>query len=50
MKDEVQRTMTADEMPEKWVNLEDIADYLSVSNDTIRNWIKEGLRKGKITE
>jgi excisionase family DNA binding protein len=42
MKDEVQRTMTADEMPEKWVNLEDIADYLSVSNDTIRNWIKGG--------
>lgn len=42
MKDEVQRTMTADEMPGKWVNLEDIADYLSVSNDTIRNWIKDG--------
>lgn len=27
---------------EKWVNLEDIADYLSVSQDTIRAWIKEG--------
>ena len=27
---------------EKWVNLEDIADYLSVSQDTIRTWIKEG--------
>nr|DAV39561.1 MAG TPA: helix-turn-helix domain protein [Bacteriophage sp.] len=26
---------------EKWVNLEDIADYLSVSQDTIRTWIKE---------
>lgn len=25
---------------EKWVNLEDIADYLSVSKDTIRAWIK----------
>ena len=24
---------------EKWVNLEDIADYLSVSKDTIRAWI-----------
>lgn len=29
-------------MPEKWVNLEDIAYYLSVSNDAIRNWIEYG--------
>ena len=27
---------------EKWVNLEDIAIHLSVSQDTIRTWIKEG--------
>ena len=27
---------------EKWVNLEDIADHLSVSQDTVRTWIKEG--------
>lgn len=27
---------------EKWVNLEDIADHLSVSIDTVRNWIKSG--------
>ena len=27
---------------EKWVNLEDIAEYLSVSKDTIRVWLKEG--------
>ena len=27
---------------EKWVNLEDIADHLSVSADTVRNWIKSG--------
>ncbi len=27
---------------EKWVNLEDIADYLSLSQDTIRVWIKDG--------
>ena len=26
---------------EKWVHLEDIADYLSVSKDTIRAWIKD---------
>lgn len=25
---------------EKWVNLEDIAKFLSVSKDTIRAWIK----------
>lgn len=27
---------------EKWVNLDDIADYLSVSKDTVRVWLKEG--------
>jgi len=27
---------------EKWINLEDIAEYLSVSKDTIRAWIKKG--------
>lgn len=25
---------------EKWVNLEDIADHLSVSKDTVRAWIR----------
>ena len=29
-------------MPERWVNLEDIAVYLSMSEDTVRTWIKEG--------
>lgn len=29
-------------MPEKWVNLEDIAKHLSVSEDTVRTWIKSG--------
>ena len=27
---------------EKWVNLEDVADYLSVSQDTVRTRIKDG--------
>lgn len=27
---------------EKSVNLEDVADYLSVSQDTVRTWIKDG--------
>ena len=30
------------EAVEKWVNLEDLATYLSVSKDTIRAWIKAG--------
>lgn len=28
------------DLPEKWVNLEDIAEYLSVSEDTVRTWIR----------
>ena len=28
-------------MPEKWVNLKDVAVYLSMSEDTVRTWIKE---------
>lgn len=31
------------EMEEKWVSLNDIADYLGVNPDTIRNWIKKNL-------
>ena len=27
--------------PEKWVNLEDIAVHLSMSEDTVRTWVKE---------
>ncbi|WP_067783111.1 helix-turn-helix domain-containing protein [Actinomyces vulturis] len=27
---------------EGWVNLEDVAEYLSLSKDTVRNWIKDG--------
>jgi excisionase family DNA binding protein len=27
--------------PEKWVNLEDIAIHLSMSEDTVRSWIKD---------
>ena len=30
------------DMTEKWVNLVDIAEHLSVSKDTIRTWVKEG--------
>ena len=28
--------------PEKWVNLKDIAVHLSLSEDTVRTWVKEG--------
>ena len=27
---------------EKWVNLEDVAEHLSISQDTVRTWIKDG--------
>jgi len=27
--------------PEKWSNMEEIADHLGVSKDTVRNWIKK---------
>ena len=27
---------------EKWVNLEDVAEHLSLSQDTVWTWIKEG--------
>ena len=27
---------------EKWVNLEDVAVHLSLSQDTVRTWIEEG--------
>lgn len=40
MSNELENT-AAEAMPEKWVNLEDIADHLSVSTDTVRNWIKD---------
>jgi excisionase family DNA binding protein len=29
--------------PEKWSSLEEIAEHLGVSKDTIRNWIKKGV-------
>ncbi len=29
-------------IPEKWVNLRDIAVHLSMSEDTVRTWVKEG--------
>ena len=27
---------------EKWVNIEDVADHLSISLDTARTWLKDG--------
>ena len=30
------------DMTEKWVNLEDIAEHLSLSQDTVRAWVREG--------
>jgi excisionase family DNA binding protein len=39
-------TMEVNQMsnePEKWSSLEEIAEHLGVSKDTIRNWIKKGV-------
>lgn len=33
----------AEDFNEPWVSLEQVADHLTVSKDTIRNWIKEWL-------
>ena len=27
---------------DRWIGIEEAADYLSVNKDTIRNWIKKG--------
>ena len=37
MSNEIDKNLT-----ENWVNLEDIAEYLSVSKDTVRTWMREG--------
>ena len=37
MSNEIDKNIT-----EKWGNLEDIAEYLSVSKDTVRTWMREG--------
>lgn len=33
---------TEQKSEEKWVNLADVAEHLSVSQDTVRNWLKSG--------
>lgn len=37
---------------EKWVGIDDVAQHLGVSSDTVRNWIKSGklpaYRAGKL--
>ena len=35
-------TMDTNNTEEKWVNIEDVAEHLSVSQDTVRTWIKAG--------
>ena len=27
---------------DRWMNIQDVSEYLGVSKDTIRNWIKKG--------
>ena len=31
-----------EELKDKWFNIEDIAKYLSITEDTARTWVREG--------
>lgn len=33
---------TTSDHVEKWVNLDNVAEHLSLSKYTVRNWVKEG--------
>ena len=34
--------MNSGELTDKWFNIEDIANYLSITEDTARTWVREG--------
>ncbi len=34
--------MNNGELTDKWFNIEDIAEYLSITEDTARAWVREG--------
>ena len=34
--------MVSEELKDKWFNIEDIAGYLSITEDTARTWVREG--------
>ena len=38
----MEKEKVIEEIKDKWVNLEDIAEYLSVTEDTARTWVREG--------
>lgn len=38
----VKRGMVMSDVNERWASLEETAEYLGVTKDTIRNWIKKG--------
>ena len=31
-----------EELKDKWFNIEDIAEYLSITQDTARTWVRDG--------
>lgn len=37
----IRRETSMSEKSEKWFGLEETADYLGVTKDTVRNWIKK---------
>lgn len=34
--------MASEELRDKWFNIEDVAEYLSITEETARTWLKEG--------
>ncbi len=34
--------MANEELKDKWFNIEDIAEYLSITQDTARAWVRDG--------
>jgi len=35
--------MVSEELKDKWFNIEDIAEYLSITQDTARTWVRDGM-------
>lgn len=34
--------MASEKLRDKWFNIEDVAEYLSITEETARTWLKEG--------
>ena len=41
---QIRRYAVNEDYMDKWISIEDAAEYLGVNKDTVRNWIKKGCR------